>query len=570
LHAVPRVAMTIGNYVHGQRLTLLRRACDRAGITLRHIGAHGEGEQPADEILNDADIVFGKARVIVEALATGRAAYVFDHNGGDGWVTAASYARLADDNFGGQSLADVIDEDGLVRDLALYDPQMGLVNLDLAVVHHAAAKHAAALVEVLERVAAAPRVPPPDAPLREMARLVRLYHRADAQSFALRPALEQLAIRTSAAEARAAELRGQLDELQRHAQQAAERDTSRDAALGEARAEIAAQADRAERSERMLREVVRTRRWRSLQALLAPADRLRARRETAPPPPPAPFVVGVARSGTTLLRLQLDAHPELAVGPETGFGLVASLPATATAAASTLLDAVTKLETWPDLALDRDEARRALERVQPWSTGAGLRALYRTLAAHEGKSRWGDKTPIHLGCMPALAAALPEARFIHLIRDGRDVAASVRGLPFAPGDGSIEAIARDWRDQIVAGRADAGGLAHIREVRYERLVHEPEAVLRELCDFLELTFDPAMMRAHERAADVMARLPHTRDSGGAPAARAELMARHAHLSRPPDPSRAGRWRAALSSDEVARFEAIAGGLLAELGYETVA
>ncbi len=126
---------------------------------------------------------------------------------------------------------------------------------------------------------------------------------------------------------------------------------------------------------------------------------------------------------------------------------------------------------------------------------------------------------------PRSPAALPEARFIHLIRDGRDVAASVRGLPFAPGDGSIEAIAADWRDRIAAGRRDSAGLAHLREVRFERLVHEPELVLRELCEFLELPFDAAMLRAHERAAGVLGRLPATRRVAGTTATRAERMAR---------------------------------------------
>lgn len=90
LPARPLVAMALGNYVHGQRLDLLRRACERAGVELRHVGWHGEGERPAEHALNDADVVFGKARVIVEAMACGRAAYVFDHNGGDGWVTPES------------------------------------------------------------------------------------------------------------------------------------------------------------------------------------------------------------------------------------------------------------------------------------------------------------------------------------------------------------------------------------------------------------------------------------------------------------------------------------------------
>jgi hypothetical protein len=635
LRTRPRVAMTIGNYVHGERLALLRRACARAGVELRHIGAHGEGERPADLVLNEADIVFGKARVIVEAMATGRAAYVFDHNGGDGWVTAASYPALAADNFGGQSLPGVIDEERLVADLALYEPGMGIVNRDLAVAHHAASRHAAALVAVLERAAAQPRAVPPDAPLREMARLVRLYHRADMQAFVLRAELAALAARAQHAEELEAGLRAQVAGA---GVQLAERDS----AVATARAEAAAHAALADRLGRDLRAVTGTRRWRALQAALAPADRLRravrarapasadqgspapdggpsaadrpgvaaaaaldrpcvppapaedrpdvpavaeaapvARRDrprsaVAPrphpdsaPQPPAPFVVGVPRSGTTLLRLQLDAHPELAIGPETGFGLVAAGVAADGADLEAVLDALTGLDTWPDLGIDRDSARQALERAQPWSAGAGLRELYRALAAREAKSRWGDKTPDHLACMPAIAAALPEARFIHLIRDGRDVAASVSGLPFAPGDGSIEAIAADWRERIAAGRRDGAGLAHLREVRYERLVREPEPVLRELCEFLELPFHDAMLRAHERAAGVLARLPATRRVAGTTTTQAERGARHTHLHHPPDPTRAGRWREALSADEVARFEAVAGDLLRELGYPTV-
>jgi hypothetical protein len=647
----PLVAMTLGNYVHGQRLELLRRACDRAGIELRHVGLHGEGERPAEHVLNDADIIFGKARVIAEAMACGRAAYVFDHNGGDGWVTDATYERLGPDNFGGQSAAETIDEDRIVADIAAYDPAMGIVNRDLIVAHHAASKHAAALVEVLARIAPSRR-PATDVPLREMGRLLRLYHRADVQAFAMRAETEAFADRAQRWEQRAGELDRHAQEIEAarlaaearcgalaehaarlEAELATERDAAArakaareeaseaaararaereeaseaaaratDAPAGEdvaraaesAAAEVAASQAEAARLARRLAEVAATRRWRAVQALLAPADRLRAasrgaarraqqpRRGPAPAPAraapahpvarqprrerPAPFVVGVPRSGTTLLRLQLDSHPALAMGPETGFGVVASRPGAGELGPADLLAALIELDTWPDLRLDGPDARRILERVEPWSLGNGLRALYAALAAREGKPRWGDKTPAHSACMPALAAAFPEARFIHIIRDGRDVAASVRGLPFAPGDGSIEAIAGDWRDRITVAREHAAGVAHYREVRYERLVTDPEAVLRELCDFLELDFDDAMLHAHDRAAGVLARLPERRPEGGAVATRAERSARHAHLRHPPDPSRAGRWRDALTTDEVARFEAVAGGLLSELGY----
>ena len=284
-------------------------------------------------------------------------------------------------------------------------------------------------------------------------------------------------------------------------------------------------------------------------------------------PTPAPFIVGVARSGTTLLRLQLDAHPQLAIPPETSFGTVAARAADIDGPRE-LLDALKDHEAWHDLALDDEQALDLIAPVSPWSVADSLRAIYRALAAREGKPRWGDKTPGHLLCMPLLAELLPEAHFVHLIRDGRAVAASVRELPFAPGDGSIEAIADDWRDQIVAGRRAGAGLPHYRELRYERLVNEPETVLRELCEQLELDFDASMLRAHEFARRRLEQLPDERPLLDGVATKAERLARHANVMRPPDPGLATRWRTLLTREEVARFESRAGDLLTELGYAT--
>ncbi|MGI9099148.1 MAG: hypothetical protein ACR2H2_11795, partial [Solirubrobacteraceae bacterium] len=238
-------------------------------------------ERPADQVLGEADIVFGKARVILEAMACGRAAYVFDHNGADGWVTAATYDALAPDNFGGQSLREVIDEERLVADLGRYDRGMGLVNRDLVVANHAASGHAAAVVEVLGRVAGTPRGAPDGAPLRELARLVRMYHRADAQAFALRAECESLAARTQAAEQRAddfAERAQRTDDLEERMQRAASFEGELAAAQGElaaARRSLAAQAGELARVGGLLCDVTGSRRWRVLQALLSPADRAR-------------------------------------------------------------------------------------------------------------------------------------------------------------------------------------------------------------------------------------------------------------------------------------------------------
>jgi hypothetical protein len=94
---------------------------------------------------------------------------------------------------------------------------------------------------------------------------------------------------------------------------------------------------------------------------------------------------------------------------------------------------------------------------------------------------------------------LAEARFIHIIRDGRDVATSLRETWFRPGD-SFEACIELWASMVREGRRQASAVpGRYIEVRYERLVREPRAVLHELCDFIGLRYDEAMLRFHERA-----------------------------------------------------------------------
>ncbi len=283
----------------------------------------------------------------------------------------------------------------------------------------------------------------------------------------------------------------------------------------------------------------------------------------SPPDPPAPFIVGVPRSGTTLLRLLLDAHPQLAIPAETGVALaVADEPA----GPGELATRLRALEPWPDLEIGDAELDAIFASVEPWSTGGGLRALFRSYARRHGKPRWGDKTPLHIEHMPRLAELLPEAHFIHIHRDGRDVAVSLRALPFAPGDGSVETIATVWRDQIACARSVRDTLPHYREVRYEELVADPAAVLADLCAWLGLVYDPVMLRAHERAAERLSEGPEERQDAAGLTRREDRMVHAAHTLRPPDPARAGRWREHLTPDEVARFEAIGAETLMTLSY----
>jgi hypothetical protein len=278
-----------------------------------------------------------------------------------------------------------------------------------------------------------------------------------------------------------------------------------------------------------------------------------------------PAVVGVGRSGTTLLRLMLDSHPELAVPPETGF-LPAIHERREELDAETLADLLIAAPQWPDFHLDQGELRVELRRLRPFSASAGARCFYRLYARRFGKTRWGDKTPIYGRYMPAIQELLPEARFVHLIRDGRDVALSLRPLWFAPGQ-DARTLAAYWRDGVEAARRDAPRCRHYLEVRFEDLIADPGCVLGRVCDFLELSYTPDMLAYPAHSA---ARLGEVRDQqrpGGPLVTQAERLGQHPFLASPPRADRAGRWRQAMSAAEVAEFEAVAGDLLALLGYE---
>lgn len=289
--------------------------------------------------------------------------------------------------------------------------------------------------------------------------------------------------------------------------------------------------------------------------------------ERASQGPPAPFIVAAARSGTTLLRLMLDAHPDLAIPPETHF--ISDLLSTAALdpdPRAHFLREIISHPLWADFRLDATGLRERVNALEPFSLGEGLRVFYQLYAARFGKNRWGDKTPPYIFQMRAIQQALPEASFIHLIRDGRDVFASIKDLWFGPG--SAADAARWWTARIHAAREQAKYLPAYLEVHYEDLVTETEAVLRRICDFLALPWDEAMLRYHCRARCRLAEaagaiLPPHRAAYGSGGARIEI---HRFASGPPMRDRIRAWETALSAREREEFEAEAHSTLNQLGY----
>ena len=286
--------------------------------------------------------------------------------------------------------------------------------------------------------------------------------------------------------------------------------------------------------------------------------------------PPAPFVVGLTRSGTTLLRMMLDAHPLLAVPPETHFVPDLIKAARAEQGTDGMLAAMTSNRTWEDFGIDEAEIRGRLDAVPAGDAAGAVRAFFEAYAEKQGKPRWGDKTPAYMLSVQRIGRTLPESRFIHLIRDGRDVALSQTARALNEQPPAAEQAAR-WVKRIRKSREQAAALKGARyvEARYEDLVRDPEATLRRICEFVDLPWDEAMLSYHERAAERLTEMAGTLRAEGTHAEQEAgyRIANHAPTTKPPDPAKLDKWRREMSAGDLTAYDAVAGELLAELGYE---
>jgi hypothetical protein len=284
---------------------------------------------------------------------------------------------------------------------------------------------------------------------------------------------------------------------------------------------------------------------------------------------PYVFIVGCPRSGTTLLKRLVDAHPEIAITRETHWitqllkerdGASRDAPFTAELA-SRLIEHKRFIRLRGDLermGVDQAGLDRLLSLEEPVTYAQLMTAVYDLYAEGSGKRLVGDKTPRYVRHIATLHDLWPSAKFVHLIRDGRDVCTSVMNWDKADRavmrrstweSYPIETTAVWWEQLVRLGREDGVLLGPdlYHEVRYEALVDEPAEECESLCRFLEIPYHEAMLRFHEG---------RTRQDPG-------LDAKHAW--RPVTP-RLRSWRSEMSPDDLERFEAVAGELLDELGY----
>jgi hypothetical protein len=206
------------------------------------------------------------------------------------------------------------------------------------------------------------------------------------------------------------------------------------------------------------------------------------------------FIVGNDRSGTTMLRIILDRGPDAAIPPESMFLTDVELPLADDPQVSwqSLMYEVwhhPKVRLW-DLPGDAPVVPSDLAPAD--AARFVLAAPFEAYARKHGKPRWGDKTPHYVHHVDQLLGIWPDARFVVLVRDGRDVALSLKRMPFGPNN--AWAAAQWWARGIRAGETAAR--AHpdqVMTVRYEDLVHDPATWVGAVCRFLDLRFEPDML-----------------------------------------------------------------------------
>lgn len=261
------------------------------------------------------------------------------------------------------------------------------------------------------------------------------------------------------------------------------------------------------------------------------------------------FIVGMNGSGTTMLADSLGKHSALYI---------------LWAESKVLPYFIDQRARFGDLARAENRRRLADEigRTMPYwhanakrplvlrdeelagcvTIGEVFSRIHEHLAARAGKHRWGDKSPMNVQHISAIAAEFPTSRFIHIIRDGRDAAQSFhRRWRFDP----RHTIWR-WKHVVRDGRLQGSALGSARylEVRYEMLTAEPDAEMRRICQFAELPYEAAVLESSMRFMD-----PRARD------AKSGRIVRNSE-----------KWRTYFDPKTLAALESLAGKVLSDLGY----
>ena len=283
---------------------------------------------------------------------------------------------------------------------------------------------------------------------------------------------------------------------------------------------------------------------------------------------PFAFIVGNPRSGTTLLRHIVDSHSQIAFllecpwfmnWFEQGIGLDSE--GSVTPDLGPILLSKRRLFRDLDLGITAQEMEGWIESSPGLSWAGFISKLCDRYAQARRKRLVGNKTPSFVRRIPAMHVLWPDAKFVHIIRDGRDVFLSARAKwkdksnfrgfsTWNSDNATTVALWWEWNVRLGQEAGRSLGPDYYYEMRYERLVSDPENECAALCEFLGVPFETGMLRHHENF-----QIRHHREGGVI----------NARVALPITPGLRD-WRTEMTPVELECFEASAGQLLDELDY----
>ncbi|MEO1516114.1 MAG: sulfotransferase [Bacteroidota bacterium] len=261
------------------------------------------------------------------------------------------------------------------------------------------------------------------------------------------------------------------------------------------------------------------------------------------------FISGVQRSGTTMLSVMLEKHPDVLMEKRSiAFRIISCFKSLYDVLPYNLSIDSKELLRW---LVDNDSKGRLAtviqsDLLQP-SGSVNIRQLIQSSIdqklAQEGCLLWGDKSPNIEYFANDIMLLMPKAKFLHIVRDGRAVAYSMS----TRSSRNLLLSAQKWADGNVCSLVNQQilGPDRFKIIRYEDLLTQPEKVMRSVCDFLELPFVPEMLQLTDPS----------------------LEGDKSYVKNYFDRSKIDKWRDQLSERSLRKIEQIQGPLLEQLGYE---
>lgn len=270
------------------------------------------------------------------------------------------------------------------------------------------------------------------------------------------------------------------------------------------------------------------------------------------------FVMGIPRSGTTLISMMLSAHPAFAIAPDLHYihhwaVRCRRLNLSRTEEFDRFWRAFSSSPRFGYLGLDADTVREHIQINNRYSFRGVYLSVLESFAALSRKRRWGEKTPFTADHLETLFDWFPDARVVYMLRDPRAVVSSFLKLPWLD-EKDLDSHSLSWARGVARALVD-GSDRRIMHVRYEALVYAPANVLGEVCSFLGESYWPEMLNRRDLLEESMLR---GREGWEREHVQAALSPVHRESVQ--------RWRHELTAEEVDIIESHCGAMMQETGY----